>query len=208
MLQSIRDKATGWLAYVIIGLIAIPFALWGLGEYFGGAGPLVAAEVNGQEIPVRVVHQETRAQREQLARMFGGEIPADVFDERGIRNAALEALIQRELLRQAAEDAGFRASGRGVIREIRAIPAFLEDGRFSPDRYRTVLEAQRISPGDFERDMAQSIVLAQIQQAIEASGDPPMDKAAEFARLRNQVRVASWRIFAAADFDRPRRGRG
>ena len=203
MLQSIRDKATGWLAYVIIGLIAIPFALWGLGEYFGGAGPLVAAEVNGQEIPVRIVHQETRAQREQLARMFGGEIPADVFDERAIRSSALEALIQRELLRQATDDAGFRASGRGVIREIRAIPAFLEDGRFSPERYRTVLEAQRISPGDFERDMAQSIVLAQIQQAIEASGDPPMDKAAEFARLRNQIRVASWRIFAAADFDRP-----
>ena len=203
MLQSIRDKATGWLAYVIIGLIAIPFALWGLGEYFGGAGPLVAAEVNGQEIPVRIVHQETRAQREQLSRMFGGEIPADVFDERAIRSSALEALIQRELLRQAADDAGFRASGRGVIREIRAIPAFLEDGRFSPERYRTVLEAQRISPGDFERDMAQSIVLAQIQQAIEASGDPPMDKASEFARLRNQIRVASWRIFAAADFDRP-----
>ena len=203
MLQSIRDKATGWLAYVIIGLIAIPFALWGLGEYFGGAGPLVAAEVNGQEIPVRLVHQETRAQREQLTRMFGGEIPADVFDERAIRNAALEALIQRELLRQAAEDAGFRASGGGVIREIREIPAFLEGGRFSPQRYRTVLEAQRISPGDFERDVAQSIVLAQIQQAIEASGDPPVDKAAELARLRNQVRVASWRIFAAADHDRP-----
>ncbi|MFO8004773.1 SurA N-terminal domain-containing protein [Thioalkalivibrio sp.] len=203
MLQSIRDKASGWLAYVIIGLIAIPFALWGLGEYFGGAGPLVAAEVNGQEIPVRLVHQETRAQREQLARMFGGEIPADVFDERAIRNAALEALIQRELLRKAAEDAGLRASGSGVVREIREIPAFLEDGRFSAERYRTVLEAQRIAPGDFERDVAQSIVLAQIQQGIEASGDPPMDRAAELARLRNQVRVASWRIFAASDYDRP-----
>jgi peptidyl-prolyl cis-trans isomerase D len=203
MLQSIRDKATGWLAYVIIGLIAIPFALWGLGEYFGGAGPLVAAEVNGQDIPVRLVHQETRAQREQIARMFGGQIPADLFDERAIREAALEALIERELLRQAAADAGFRASGRGVVREIQAIPAFLENGRFSPERYRTLLEAQRIAPGDFERDVAQSIVLAQIQQAVQASGDPPAARAEEFTRLRNQVRVASWRVFAAADFDRP-----
>jgi len=203
MLQSIRDKATGWLAYVIIGLIAIPFALWGLGEYFGGAGPLVAAEVNKTEIPVRLVHQETRAQREQIARMFGGQVPADLFDERAIREAALEALIERELLRQAAEDAGFRASGRGVVREIQAIPAFIENGRFSPERYRTLLEAQRISPGDFERDVAQSIVLAQIQQAVQASGDPPAARAEEFARLRNQVRVASWRILAAADFDRP-----
>ena len=203
MLQSIRDKASGWLTYVVIGLIAIPFALWGLGEYFGGAGPLVAAEVNGQEIPVRLVHQETRAQREQLERMFGGEIPADVFDERGIRNAALDALIQRELLRKAAEDAGFRASGRGVISEIREIPAFLEDGQFSSERYRAVLEAQRLSPANFERDVAQSIVLAQIQQAIEASGDLPVGKATEFARLRNQVRVASWRVLSAAEFDRP-----
>jgi peptidyl-prolyl cis-trans isomerase D len=203
MLQSIRDKASGWLAYVVIGLIAIPFALWGLGEYFGGAGPLVAAEVNGQEIPVRLVHQETRAQRDQIERMFGGQIPADLFDERAIREAALEALIERELLRQAAVDAGFRASSRGVVREIQAIPAFSDNGRFSAERYRTLLEAQRISPGDFERDVAQSIVLAQIQQAVQASGDPPPARAEEFARLRNQVRVASWRVFAAADFDRP-----
>lgn len=203
MLQSIRDKASGWLAYVIIGLIAIPFALWGLGEYFGGAGPLVAAEVNGQEIPVRLVHQETRAQRDQIARMFGGEIPPDLFDERAIREAALESLIERELLRQAAQDAGFRASSRGVVREIQAIPAFREDGRFSPERYRTVLEAQRIAPGDFERDLAQSIVLAQIRQSVQASGDPPMTRAEEFDRLRNQVRVASWGIFAASEFDRP-----
>ncbi len=203
MLQSIRDKASGWVAYVVIGLIAIPFALWGLGEYFGGAGPLVAAEVNGQEIPVRIVQQETRVQRDQIARAFGGQIPPEMFDERALRNAALESLIQRELLRQAAEDAGFRASASGVIREIRDISAFLENGQFSPERYRTVLEAQRISPGDFERDIAQSIVLSHIQQAIDASGDLPTQDVAEYARLRNQVRLASWKMFAAADFDRP-----
>jgi peptidyl-prolyl cis-trans isomerase D len=203
MLQSIRDKASGWLAYVIIGLIAIPFALWGLGEYFGGGGPLVAAEVNGQEIPVRVVQQETRVQRDQIARMFGGQVPPEMFDERVLRNAALESLIQRELLRQAAEEAGFRASAAGVIREIRDVPAFLENGQFSPERYRTVLEAQRIAPGDFERDIAQSIVLSHIQQAINASGDLPTQAVSEYARLRNQVRVASWKVFATADFDRP-----
>ncbi|AHE99059.1 SurA N-terminal domain-containing protein [Thioalkalivibrio paradoxus] len=203
MLQSIRDKATGWLAYVIIGLIAIPFALWGLGEYFGGAGPLVAAEVNKTEIPVRLVHQETRVQRDQIARMFGGEVPADLFDERAIRNAALEALIQRELLRQAAEKAGFRASATGVVREIQAIPEFRENDRFLPERYHALLQAQRISPSEFERDVAHQIVMAQIQQAVEASGDLPMSKVQEYAQLRNQVRVASWRILEADAFDRP-----
>ncbi|WP_420331502.1 SurA N-terminal domain-containing protein, partial [Pseudoalteromonas shioyasakiensis] len=36
MLQFIRDNAQGWIAWVIVGLIIIPFALWGLNEYVGG----------------------------------------------------------------------------------------------------------------------------------------------------------------------------
>lgn len=203
MLQSIRDKATGWLAYVIIGLIAIPFALWGLGEYFGGAGPLVAAEVNGEEIPVRLVQQEVRVQREEIAQMFGGTIPPNLFDDRELREAALQSLIQRVLLRQAADNAGFRASPEGVVSEIQALPVFQENGRFSPERYYAVLQAQRLVPGDFERDVGQSIVLSQVRQAIAASGNLPGPDAETFARLRNQVRVASWLTFDPADYSRP-----
>ncbi|WP_019625532.1 SurA N-terminal domain-containing protein [Thioalkalivibrio sp. ALJT] len=203
MLQAIRDRASGWLAYVIIGLITIPFALWGLGEYFGGAGPLVAAEVNGTDIAVRDVHQEARAQRDEMARMFGGEIPDDVLDEDGIRMQALETLIRRELLRQAADSAGFKAAGDSVLREIRGMQVFQEDGRFSRERYGQLLSAQRISPADFERDIAHSIVMSQIQRGIQATGVVDTAVVDDYSRLRNQTRVASWRLFRAADFDRP-----
>ncbi|WP_018873479.1 SurA N-terminal domain-containing protein [Thioalkalivibrio sp. ALJ16] len=203
MLQAIRDRASGWLAYVIIGLITIPFALWGLGEYFGGAGPLVAAEVNGTDIAVRDVHQEARAQRDEMARMFGGQIPDDVLDEEGIRLQALETLIRQELLRQAADSAGFKAAGDSVLREIRGMPVFQEDGRFSRERYSQLLSAQRISPADFEQDIARSIVMSQIQRGIQATGVMDTAVVDDYSRLRNQTRVASWRIFSADDFDRP-----
>jgi len=203
MLQAIRDRASGWLAYVIIGLITIPFALWGLGEYFGGAGPLVAAEVNGTDIAVRDVHQEARAQRDEMARMFGGEIPDDVLDEQGIRLQAMETLIRQELLRQAADSAGFKAAGDSVLREIRGMPVFQEEGRFSRERYSQLLNAQRISPADFEQDIARSIVMSQIQRGIQATGVVPEALVADYSRLRNQTRVASWKVFAADEFDRP-----
>ncbi|WP_038053685.1 SurA N-terminal domain-containing protein [Thioalkalivibrio sp. ALJ1] len=203
MLQAIRDRASGWLAYVIIGLITIPFALWGLGEYFGGAGPLVAAEVNGTDIAVRDVHQEARTQRNEMARMFGGEIPDDLLDEQGIRLQALETLIRQELLRQAADSAGFKASGDSVLREIRGMQVFQEQGRFSRERYSQLLNAQRISPADFEQDIARSIVMSQIQRGIQATGVVPEALVEDYSRLRNQTRVASWRVFQADDFDRP-----
>ncbi|MFO7954602.1 SurA N-terminal domain-containing protein [Thioalkalivibrio sp.] len=203
MLQAIRDRASGWLAYVIIGLITIPFALWGLGEYFGGAGPQVAAEVNGTDIAVRDVHQEARTQRDQMAQMFGGEIPDDLLDEQGIRLQALETLIRQELLRQAADSAGFKAAGDSVLREIRAMPVFQEEDRFSRERYSQLLNAQRISPADFEQDIARSIVMSQIQRGLQATGVVPEALIEDFSRLRNQTRVASWTIFSADDFDRP-----
>ena len=46
MLQLIRDRATGWIAWVIIILICIPFALWGIQEYVSPQGSLTVATVN------------------------------------------------------------------------------------------------------------------------------------------------------------------
>ena len=55
MLMTIRDKAQGWIAWAIVILISIPFALWGIQEYLGvGSEPLIA-KVNDREITEREV---------------------------------------------------------------------------------------------------------------------------------------------------------
>ncbi|MFT5549120.1 MAG: peptidyl-prolyl cis-trans isomerase D, partial [Candidatus Azotimanducaceae bacterium] len=50
MLQAIRDKTTGWIAYVIVFLICVPFALWGVNSYLGGGEVTPPATVDGQAI--------------------------------------------------------------------------------------------------------------------------------------------------------------
>jgi hypothetical protein len=51
MLQTIRDRAQGWIAWAIVILISIPFAFWGIQSYLGVGGEPIAAKVNGVEIP-------------------------------------------------------------------------------------------------------------------------------------------------------------
>ena len=46
MLSAIREKATGWIAWMIVILISIPFALWGVNSYFEGATQIVIAVAN------------------------------------------------------------------------------------------------------------------------------------------------------------------
>ena len=69
MLQKIGDKLQGqrWLAFVILGLLALIFAAWGaygIVDFTMGAGT-AAAKVNGEEIPAAEVNRAWQEEQPQ-----------------------------------------------------------------------------------------------------------------------------------------------
>ena len=100
MLQAIRDKVTGWIAYGIIFLISIPFALWGVNSYLGGGEVLPAATVDGEEISVRDLDQAYANYRQRLSQLFGGTIPESFDNDSIMREQVLGQLIEEFVLRQ------------------------------------------------------------------------------------------------------------
>jgi len=50
MLGAIRKKSKGWVAYLIVGLITVPFALFGIQQYIGGSSNSAIAIVDGEDI--------------------------------------------------------------------------------------------------------------------------------------------------------------
>ncbi|MBK1692985.1 SurA N-terminal domain-containing protein [Ectothiorhodospira mobilis] len=188
MLQKIRDKATGWIAYTIIILIAIPFALWGVDSYFGGSGRQVVAEVNGEPVTQQALQQELRQQRDRLAQLFGGRLPEGALDEGALRDQALQTLIRRELLRQTARERGYRVSAQAVARELARIPVFQQDGTFDAERYARILEAQRLTPQAFEADLARGLVLEQLEAGVRETTPVTAARVAHYLDLALQVR--------------------
>lgn len=188
MLQKIRDKATGWIAYTIILLIAIPFALWGVDSYFGGSGRQVVAEVNGEPVTQQALQREVRQQRDRLAQLFGGRLPEGVLDEGALRDQALQTLIRRELLRQTARERGYRASAQAVARELARIPVFQQDGTFDAERYARILEAQRLTPQAFEADLARGLVLEQLESGVRETTPVTAAGVSHYLDLALQVR--------------------
>ncbi|MDD3519056.1 MAG: SurA N-terminal domain-containing protein [Chromatiales bacterium] len=197
MLQTIRDRASGWFAYLIVGFIIIPFALWGLNEYFGGGAQLVAAEVNGVEIPVRAYQDEYRDQRQRLQAMFGGRVPPELLNEQVMRENAIQTLVRKELLQQLASKEGYRASPAAVLDAIRDIGAFQREGHFDVARYTQVLESQRLTKAGFEANIAQGLVLDQFQNGIRDSAFVPAASVEDYLRLRDQTRELSYLIVPA-----------
>ncbi|MEZ5594624.1 MAG: SurA N-terminal domain-containing protein [Gammaproteobacteria bacterium] len=110
MLQVIRDRATGWIAYTIIILICIPFVLWGVNSYFGNPAIPDVAFVGGDAISQQDFQ---RAYQQSRAR-------APNADDALLKQQVLQQLIDRQLLEQTANNLDFRLSDQQLDITIRA----------------------------------------------------------------------------------------
>ncbi len=194
MLQSIRDKTSGLLAYVIVALISIPFLLWGVQEYLGGGGERVVAKVNSEEISFNDLKQATQMQQQRLRQMFGGNVPAGVLEGGAMQQNALNELIKASLLRQYTQDSGFRTSDAQVIENIKAERAFHVDGQFSEARFSQLIEAQRMSTTGFENNVRADLQKNQFQQALADSSFVTVENKKKFLALRGQQRLSQYLI--------------
>jgi hypothetical protein len=71
MLQEIKERAQGWVAWAIVILISIPFALWGIQSYLGVGGEPVVAKVGGTEITERQFSATSSARACSCASVWG-----------------------------------------------------------------------------------------------------------------------------------------
>ena len=169
MLQTMRQSTQSTAAKVIIGLIVLSFAAFGLETLLpGGAGTSVA-EVNGEEITPFALQEAITQQKRQLISILGEDIDPALLDDERLRPRALDSLVQRALFLQKTAALQLVASGAQVSQSITSIEAFQFNGEFSPDAYKSVLANAGYTLERFRRAQADDIVLAQLQAAISES---------------------------------------
>ena len=166
MLQSMRQSTQSTAAKVIIGLIVLSFAAFGLETLLPGGSGTSVAEVNGEEITPIALQEAITQQKRQLVSVLGDDIDPALLDDDRLEPRALQSLIQRALLLQKSTVLNLVASEAQVGKSITAIEAFQLNGQFSPDAYKSVLANAGYTPERFRRAQAEDIVLTQLQTAI------------------------------------------
>src|SRR5258705_308750 len=81
MLRGIHRASSNWIGRavmgVILGLIAISFGIWGIGDIFKGFGTSTVAKVGGTEIRVDTFRQLYQDRLQQLSRQVNRPITPD-----------------------------------------------------------------------------------------------------------------------------------
>jgi len=192
MLQTIRERAQGWIAWVIVIFISIPFALWGIQSYLGVGTEPVVATVNGTEITERALDDHYRGFKARLRDRLGAAYRPELFDDNLMRNQVLDQMIRDRLLMQTAEELGLRASDRALRGSILSDPAFQKDGHFDKATYEHMLELQGMVSQQFEDELRRQIVSTQLLRAIVATEILPDRELEAAVRLDRQQRRLSF----------------
>lgn len=199
MLQSMRQGAQSTAAKIIIGLIVLSFAAFGLETLLpGGAGTSVA-EINGEEITPFALQEAVTQQKRQLVSILGDDIDPAMLDDDRLQPRALDSLIQRTLLLQKSSALNLVASEAQVGKSITAVEAFQLNGEFSADAYRSVLANAGYTPERFRRAQAEDILLTQLQTAISETEFTTGTERAASANLLAEERDVRYLVISETD---------
>ncbi len=188
MLQAIRNNAQGTFVWIIVGLIVISFALFGLGSYLSGASKVVAASVNGTDISSTALTRAHQNYQERLRKMFGDQYRPEMFATARVKSEVLNGLITQEVMNQMFNEQGYLASSEQVYEKIKSYKEFQQDGAFSAKRYKEVLSAQRMNGEAFELNLSRDIASQQIRTGISSSTFLTEKEKKTLAALENQKR--------------------
>ncbi|HZV62180.1 MAG TPA: SurA N-terminal domain-containing protein [Methylophilaceae bacterium] len=199
MLEAIRKHTQGVLAKLILALITIPFALWGIDSYLNQAGSSAAiATVDGEEITVQQYGNALQNLRNQL--QAEGRVDPALLERPEIKQSVLDRLVTTRLLRNEAEDANFRISDDQLAKHIIGLPEFQNDGQFSQELYDQILAQNRLTPSQFENSMRAELLLQQVRNSLGTLTYAPEQLAQHAVSIEHQQREVSVAEIKTADY--------
>jgi len=172
MLQGLRDSLKGTvIATVIVLFFIVPMVISGFssGSWLGSVAGRDAASVNGTEISKRELDREVYLQKQRLLSQEGVDPSADYLKEENLRKPVLDRLTKKAAMLTSARDAGMAASELQVNSLIANQPEFQKDGKFDPQTYRTLLGRIGSSPAMYKSNVAEGVILEQIDMGLRLS---------------------------------------
>ncbi len=165
MLEVIRAHSKGWMAKLILTLITVPFALFGIDAYLkdAGAGASVA-KVDGATISVQEYRNAMQSLRDRLQK----ENPKDVgaLDSPEVKQSVLDRLINTRLLNAEVVHSNFKVTNEQLAQFITSLPEFQQGGKFSQEIYDKLLSQNQMTPSQFENKMRGELLLQQVRDGI------------------------------------------
>ena len=176
---------------ILLGIIIIPsFALFGIESFLRSPGSGTAiAMVGGQSISQQEFDAAQRDQLERLRQSYGQQFDAKMLNTPEAKQAILDELVSRKALAIEVVNNHLSIPDQLLQQNILTVTGLARaDGTIDPDRYRSLLAAQGMTPIMFQQKMRQDLMSQQLLGAVQATSFVPKTVAERIASIFEQER--------------------
>ncbi len=201
MLRDIKQQSSGLGAKIIMGLLIIAFAFWGVSGSILSAGNDGAATVNGEKISIADFNQANQAARNRMKSQFGDNLGTEYFDSINFKRGVMNQLVDAELLKQEAEKFDYDVSPNTVKEYIESSPGLQIDGQFSKEAYANFLAQVNKSAELLQRDIKEDIKRSALPIMISQSSFSLSSEVENQYKLSKQKRTFNYLEISSKDFE-------
>ena len=224
MLQALREKSSGWIATVILGMLMIPFAFFGMEQYLFQRTETFAAKIEApptwwtsapdwwlvrkafwqqEEISVDDFRTRFESARQQQRAAAGENFDSRAFEKIENKREILEAMIDERVLRMTTERQGIVVGDAQVRETIESIPDFQNDGKFDAKRYRLMLASQSPArtPAEFDQQIRESLKQQLLASRLRESAFVTNGEGQRLITLLSEKRDVSYAMLPSAPVD-------
>ena len=198
MLSAIRNKSKGWVAYVVVGFITIPFALFGIQDYVSGSSNASIATVDGEDIDINIYYQELNTQQRNLQQQLGAAYSQEI--DNALKQTLIDSMINEKLVENFASSLDIVTLDDEVRSVIEMNQAFQVDGEFSEDRYSQLLRLNSYSPAGYEIAQSRALTRDQIKRNLSSSAFMSSTQIKQLNDLASQEREVSYIALNTKDY--------
>ncbi|HEV7414567.1 MAG TPA: SurA N-terminal domain-containing protein [Tianweitania sediminis] len=168
MLSFLRSAAGTWVAKLLLVLLVISFAVWGISAQMVSGGAASSVITAGD---TRVSQQDFRLAYDRQLSLYSQQLGMQITREQarsfGIENQVIAQLVAGALLDEQAKDMGLGVSEDRVASLTASDTAFHgPDGQFNRQQFQYVLSQVGMRPQDYLLNREQVAVRQQIVEAV------------------------------------------
>ncbi len=224
MLQALREKSSGWIATIILGLLMIPFAFFGMEQYLFQRNDTFAAKIEApptwwrsapdwwvvrkafwqkEEITVDEFRSAFERVRQNQRASAGENFNVGEFESIENKRRILELMVDERVMRLSTDREGFAIGDAQVRNAIESIPEFQVDGKFDLQRYRLMLasRAPAMTPTQFDQQMREDLKQQMLTRQLQGSAFVTNAEGQRLIALLSEKRDVSYAALPALPAD-------
>lgn len=167
MLNTLRGSISGWTAKILLGLLVLSFAVWGIGDVFRGGVANAVLTAGETEVSLQDYALAYNRAQSRLAQQIGRRPTAEEAEMFGVGQSVISQLVAGAVLDEQGRRIDLGLSQDRLAQVIAEDPTFQDaSGNFSRAQFQNALYNARISEADYIRGQENQAVRSQIVDAV------------------------------------------